>query len=111
VALLVYQAYGSYTGVLPTLSAATTSDTVPPDEHGYLWYKSTQGTTEVITVVTPSSLNNFGQTLPDIAVTIGATTGEEVIGPLMPSLADPATGLITITIADVTGITVAAVRG
>lgn len=110
-ALLAYQPLGSYSGGFPSFGAAATTDTVAPDEHGYLWYRSTQGTTEVITVVTPSSLNNFGQTLPDIAVTINATTGEEMIGPLMPALADPATGLITITIADVTGITVAAVRG
>jgi hypothetical protein len=108
VALLAYQTYGSYTGVLPTHSAATTSDTVPWDEHGYLWYKSTQGTTEVITVVVPGSL--FGIAITDITVTIGATTGEEVIGPLVQSLADPNTGLVTVTIADVTGITVAAVR-
>jgi len=43
-------------------------------------------------------------------VTIAATTGEEMIGPMVQALADPATGLITINITDVTGITVAAVR-
>jgi len=110
-ALLVYQPLGSYTGAFPSFGAAATTDTVPPDERGYLMYRSTQGTTEVITVVTPTSLNSFGQTLPDIAVTIGATTGEEIIGPLVQALADPTTGLITISITDVTGITVAAVRG
>jgi hypothetical protein len=108
-ALLAYQQLGSYSGAMPSFSAATASDTIAPDEHGYLWYRSTQGTTEVITVVVPG--NNFGNPLTDITVTIGATTGEEVIGPLVQALADPATGLITVTIADVTGITVAAVRG
>lgn len=106
-ALLVPQQIG-YSGTLPTLSAATTSDTVAPDDRVMLWYKSTQGTTEVITVVVPGSL--FGVARADITVTIAATTGEEMIGPMVPDLADPATGLITVTIADVTGITVAAVR-
>jgi hypothetical protein len=100
----------AYDGTLPTLGAASTSDTVRADDRVFLWYKSTQGTTEVITVVTPTTLNQFGQSLPDIAVTIAATTGEEMIGPMVATLADPNTGLITITIADVTGITVAAVR-
>lgn len=108
-ALLAPQQLG-YAGVLPTLGAAATTDTVVPDDRVFLWYKSTQGTTEVITVVTPTSLNQFGQSLPDITVTIGATTGEEMIGPMVPALADPSTGLITINITDVTGITVAAVR-
>jgi hypothetical protein len=106
-ALLVPQQLG-YAGTLPTLGAASTSDTVAPDDRVFLWYKSTQGTTEVITVVVPGT--NFGLALTDITVTIAATTGEEMIGPMVPSLADPTTGLITITIADVTGITVAAVR-
>jgi hypothetical protein len=108
-ALLAYQQLGSYSGAMPSFGAAAATDTIAPDEHGYLWYKSTQGTTEVITVVVPGT--NFGLPLTDITVTIGATTGEEIIGPLVHSLADPATGLITITIPDVTGITVAAVRG
>ena len=80
-ALLSYQTYGSYTGALPTFGAASTSDTIAPNERGFLWYKSTQGTTEVITVVVPGT--TFGQNNPDIAVTIAATTGEEVIGPLI----------------------------
>jgi hypothetical protein len=108
-ALLAYQQFGSYSGGFPSFSAATALDTIAPDEHGYLMYRSTQGTTEVITVVRPGT--SFGLADPDITVTIGATTGEEVIGPMVQALADPATGLITITITDVTGITVAAVRG
>lgn len=108
-ALLAHQQIG-YTGTLPTLGAASTSDTVAPDERAFLWYKSTQGTTEVISIVTPTSLNQFGQDLPNVTVTIAATTGEEMIGPLVPALADPTTGLITVTMADATNITVAAVR-
>ncbi len=108
-ALLVPQQI-AYAGALPTLSAATTSDTVQADDRVFLWYKNTDASTEVITVVTPSTLDRFGQVLPDITVTIAATTGEEMIGPMVAELANPATGLITITMASATGITVAAVR-
>lgn len=96
------------TGPAITHAAASTSDTVVPDDRLFLWYKSTQGTTEVITVVVPGTY--YGQNLTDITVTIPATTGERLIGPIDRRLADPATGLVTITISDVTGITVAAVK-
>jgi len=106
-ALLAHQQI-QITGPAITHAAASTSDTVPPDDRLFLWYKSTQGTTEVITVVVPGAY--FGQNLTDVTVTIPATTGERLIGPLDRRLADPTTGLITVTIADVTGITVAAVK-
>lgn len=98
------------TGPAITHAAASTSDTVAADDRVFLWYKSTQGTTEVISIVTPTSLNQFGQDLPNVTVTIPASPGERLIGPLTRDLADPLTGLVTVTIADVTGITVAAVR-
>jgi len=106
-ALLAHQQI-QITGPAITHAAASTSDTVAPDDRLFLWYKSTQGTTEVITVVVPGAY--FAQNLADVAVTIPATTGERLIGPLDRRLADPTTGLITVTIADVTGITVAAVK-
>jgi hypothetical protein len=108
-ALLAPQQIG-YAGTLPTLSAATTSDTVAPDDRVFLWYKNTDASTEPISIVTPTTLNKFGQDLPNIVVTIAATTGEEMIGPMVADLADPTTGLITITMASAAGVTVAAVR-
>ncbi len=74
----------------------------------FLWYKNTDASTENITVVVPGT--NFGLALTDITVLIAATTGEEMIGPMVSALADPITGLITITMASATGVTVAAVR-
>ncbi len=106
-ALLAPQQIG-YAGTLPTLAAASTSDTVKPDDRVFLWYKNTDASTENITVVVPGT--NFGLALTDITVLIAATTGEEMIGPMVSALADPITGLITITMASATGVTVAAVR-
>jgi hypothetical protein len=106
-ALLAHQQI-TITGATITHSAASTSDTVAPDDRLFLWYKSTQGTTEVITVVVPGTY--YSQNLADVQVTIAATNGEELIGPIDRRLADPTTGLVTITMADATNITVAAVK-
>lgn len=108
-ALLAHQQM-NILGATITLSAASASDTVAPDDRVFLWYKNTNAATRDITIVTPTSLNQFGQDLPNIVVTIAATTGEELIGPITRDLADPSTGLVTITLAAITNVTVAAVR-
>jgi len=96
------------TGPAVTLAAASASDTIRPDGRVYLWYKNTNGATRDIVVVVPGT--TYGQARPDITVTIAATTGEKLIGPLPRDLADPTTGLITVTTSAQTGLTVAAVR-
>lgn len=96
------------TGPTITLSAANSSDTVVPDERVFLWYKNTNAAVRNISVVVPGTV--FGQARPDVPVVIAGTTGEELIGPLVADLADPTTGLITVTIDATAGVTVAAVR-
>jgi len=96
------------TGPAVTHDPAGASDTIRPDGRVFLWYKNTNGATRNITVVVPGS--EYGQARPDIVATIAATTGEELIGPLPRDLADPTTGLITVTTSAQTGLTVAAVR-
>lgn len=108
-ALLAHQQV-KITGPTISLAAASASDTVAPDDRVFLWYKNTDAATRNITIVTPAGLDQFGQNLPDVVNTIAATTGEELIGPITRDLADPATGLVTITLSAVAGVTVAAVR-
>lgn len=96
------------TGPTIVLSAANSSDTVVPDERVFLWYKNTNAAVRNISIVVPGSV--FGQARPDVPVVIAATTGEELIGPMVADLADPTTGLITATIDATAGVTVAAVR-
>lgn len=98
------------TGLAPTFGSANLSDTIVPDERVILIYRNTDAATRTISVVTPTKLDQFGQALPDVTVTIAATTGEEVIGPIDQSFTDPATGLATITVSATAGMTVAAVR-
>lgn len=107
-AQLAYQQI-SITGPATTFAAVTASDTVSPDDRGFLWVKNTNAGADTCTVVVPGS--SFGQANPDVAVTVPATTGERLIGPLTAALADPANGgLITITHSQVSGVTCALVR-
>jgi hypothetical protein len=95
-------------GAAVTYSAPTVSDTVAPDERAFWHVKNTNASTRTATVVVPGTY--FGQALADSATTIPALTGDRMIGPLVPALADPATGLITLTLSSVTDVTAAVVR-
>lgn len=97
------------TGPAITLAAAAGGgDTVAPNDRLFLWVKNASGSPITVTVVVPGTY--FGQALPDVAVSVPATTGERMIGPLDSRLADPSTGVISITYSAVTSVTVAAVK-
>jgi hypothetical protein len=83
----------SITGAAQTLSAAVASDTMPPGARFFLWVKTT-GTATTVTLVTPPHLDRFGVTLGDVSITCPAT-GDRLIGPIDPALADPTTRLVT----------------
>jgi hypothetical protein len=97
-------------GAAITPVTPTTSDTVKPDDRVMLLYENSNAAVRNIAIVTPTSLNQFGQDLPNVTRQIAATTGRALMGPLVPALADPTTGFITVTIDATAGVTVAAVR-
>lgn len=95
-------------GTTPTYGAVAATDTVVPDSRGFLIVKNGNASPDTATVVVPGS--TYGQANPDVPVTVPATTGERWIGPLTPDLADPTTGLISITHSVTTTVTCAYVR-
>lgn len=101
-ALLVQQAPSILGGAI-TYSAVNASDTVSPGDGLYLHVK-TVGTGTTVTVVVPGS--QYGQARPDVAIVIGTNT-DRIIGPLVPDLADPTTGFITIQYSATTAVTAA----
>lgn len=107
-ALLAHQQVQITGPAISLASAAGGGDTVVPDDRLFLWVKNASGAPITVTVVVPGTY--FGQALPDVAVSVPATTGERLIGPLDRRLADPSTGLINITYSGVTSLTVAAVK-
>jgi hypothetical protein len=108
-ALLAWQQI-KITGLNPSFTAASTSDTVVPDERLFLVWLNTDAATRTISLVTPAKFDQFGQPFPDVTVTIAATTGMEQL-PVPPEFADPTTGLATITISpSAANVTVGAFR-
>ena len=106
-ALLSPQQVG-ITGTTPTYGAVAASDTLVPDDRIFLIVKNGNASPDTTTVVVPGTY--LGQAVPDVAVTVPATTGERWIGPLNAALADPTTGLITVTHSVTATVTCALVR-
>lgn len=96
------------TGSTPTYGAVAATDTLVPDDRTFLIVKNGNASADTCTVVVPGTA--YGQARPDIAVNVPANTGERWIGPLVPDLADPATGLISVTHSVTTTVTCALVR-
>lgn len=81
-------------GVAQTGAVVTASDTMPPNERGFWEVANASGGNCTVTVVVPGSM--YGQARPDVATVVADGTTRR-FGPLVGDLADPATGLITIT--------------
>lgn len=94
-------------GTQPTLGAASTSDTVTYTANTFLVYANASGSSEDITVVAPGN-TDYGVAMPDN--TISLANGAQAWIPLRKAYMVDSTGLITVTMASATGITVAAVR-
>ncbi len=97
------------TGLAPAYSAAAGGgDTFVPGQSVMAHIKNGSGAAITVTIVTPGSTS--GQAIADVSVSVPATTGDRMIGPLPGSLfTDPATGVGNITYSGVTTLTVAIV--
>ena len=89
--------------------ASAGGDVFTPDPRVFLLYRNTNASTRRVVVGVPGI--HYGQALTDVTVTIPATTGEKLIGPLVQGLANTSTGKVDVTYPDGTaGVTVAPVR-
>lgn len=96
------------TGTTPSYGAVAASDTIAPDDRAFLIVKNASGTIDNVVVVVPGT--TYGQNNPDVTVAVPITTGERWIGPMVPALADPTTGFITVTHSQTASVTCALVR-
>lgn len=90
------------TGLQPVYATPSASDTVTPTGLQFLHVKNGGGSTDNVVVVVPGTL--YGQAIADVTVAVPATTGDRMIL-LPPELADPASGLITVTHSFTTSVT------
>jgi hypothetical protein len=94
----------SVAGLTPAYTTPTTSDTVTPGTNLWLHVRTTTNA-DTVTLV-DASRTPAGAASANLTVAIG-TSSERLIGPLDVDLQNTATGLITVTHSNVTGVTAA----
>lgn len=97
----------SLSGLTPTYGAAAASTTVPCGERNWLHVKNTNGSSMTVTLSATGKIR--GQQAADLVVTVPATTGDKMIGPIPSELfASAVDGTCSVTYSATTGVTVAA---
>lgn len=99
----------SQSGLTEAFSAVSASDTFANDGTVVLHVKNAGGSSDTVTVAS-AKVCDQGST-HNIVVSVGATTGDKMIGPFETSrFNDPTTGLVTVTHSFTTSVTVALIR-
>lgn len=104
---LLAQQVVALSGLTPTYSAAAASTTVTCGERSFLHVKNTAGSSMTVTITSTARVR--GQLAADVVVTVPATTGDKLIGPITADLfASAADGVsASITYSSTTSVTVA----
>lgn len=105
-------------GTTPSYAAASASDTcagITPDDRVYIHAKNTNAATATVTVqpVAPTSVTAKGVgavSVPAIAVTIPANTGDKLIGPIPAAYIDGTGGITIANTGTITNLTLAVIR-
>ena len=86
-------------GVTPSYAAVTGGgDACECGDDIYLQFKNTNAATYTVTLAIPSSASTYPNVAyTNVQVTIPATTGDKLIGPVSALFKDPTTGLCTLT--------------
>lgn len=98
------------TGLGPTYAACTGGgDAAACGADNFLHVKNTSGAPITVTLAIPAGVSSVPQVVyTSSVVSIPATTGDRMIGPLLAQIyQDPTTGLCTITYSGVTNLTIA----
>jgi hypothetical protein len=94
-------------GLAPTYSAAAASTTVTCGDRSFLHVKNTAGSSMTVTVTCTAQVD--GQAAADLVITVPATTGDKMIGPITNKLFASASDGVSaaITYSSTTSVTVA----
>lgn len=96
-------------GLAPVYGAAAAGTKIPCGERTFLHVKNTAGAS--MTVTLSCTAKTRGQATTDLVVTVPATTGDMMIGPLTQDLLGGSVdGLASITYSATTSVTAAALR-
>lgn len=96
-------------GLAPSYGAVAASDTVPvSDDRTFLHVKNASGTIDTVTLADPGT-TPAGSVATNPTVSVPITTGDRMIA-LPLALANPSTGLVTVTHSQTASVTCAVVR-
>lgn len=103
--------YIAQAGLTPAYAAASGGgDTFTPGDKTFLHIKNTSGAPITVTIATYPDTAPWGAAIPDQTVSIPATVGDKMIGPMVGSqYANPSGGLGGLTYSGVTNLTVAVI--
>jgi hypothetical protein len=95
-------------GVTPSyVTPAGGGDACEVGDDVYLHVKNTNAATRDVTLAIPAGASTYPNvTYQNVTVTIPATTGDKLIGPISALFKDPTTGMCTITTSAQTGVTI-----
>lgn len=99
----------SQTGITPTRTAIATGNTYKVRNSGNvnLMFEKTGSGAATITIVTPAKI--AGLAVPDVTITVPATTGDITAGRFPPSLFNDSAGDLSFTTDDGAGLTCAVI--
>ncbi|MBI4941857.1 MAG: hypothetical protein HY830_14025 [Actinobacteria bacterium] len=87
----------SRAGLAPAYGAVAASDTIAPVVGSLLFLQVKNGNAAADTVtLVDAGKTPAGSSATNPTVVVPATTGDRMIGPLLSTMADPVTGLITV---------------
>jgi hypothetical protein len=98
-------------GTTPTYTGSlSTSNTykVPHDDRTFVHFKKSGAGACTVTIQTPATLR--GRAVAEATYTVPATTGDVMIGPFPADVFRQSDGTVNITLSEVTGLTMAALR-
>lgn len=99
----------SIAGTGPTYAAAAASSKIVCGETTFLHVKNAAGSSMTVTISATAKIR--GQQVADLVVTVPATTGDMMIGPITKDLfAGTSDGLAAITYSSLTSVTAAVIR-
>jgi uncharacterized membrane protein len=96
-------------GLQPVYSAVNASDTITPDEDLFLHVKNANAGTCTVTL-TDNSKTPGGSSATNPTVSVPATTGDRMIGPIPAVFQSTSTGLITVAYSVTSSVTAALLR-
>lgn len=95
------------TGLAPTYSAVSASDTFTPGPYTFLHVKNAGGSSDTVTITVAAGDPDPTLVIADLTVSVPATTGDRMIGPFPPQYFANSVGVATVTHSFTTSVTCA----